>query len=214
MGGIMEATKEVGFSDKMRLAVALANEVKALVIKTPQDYALAGEKEDAIRVLEKELEADYKEHPVIVRAKEIQLLKGDMAEILKGARIGVKAKRNAYDEADERKRLEDQRRLQAEAQRNADDDALKAALAAEKSGDKKAAEAIIQQEVVVPTVIIQKDTPKAGAPVSVRWSAEVFDGSLVPRKFLMLDMTKLNAQARIDKENTNIPGVRAVSRKV
>ena len=210
----MEATKEVGFSDKMRLAVALANEVKALVIKTPQDYALAGEKEDAIRVLEKELEADYKEHPVIVRAKEIQLLKGDMAEILKGARIGVKAKRIAYDEADERKRLEDQRRLQAEAQRNADDDALKAALAAEKSGDKKAAEAIIQQEVVVPTVIIPKDTPKAGAPVSVRWSAEVFDGSLVPRKFLMLDMTKLNAQARIDKENTNIPGVRAVSRKV
>ena len=210
----MEATKEVGFSDKMRLAVALANEVKALVIKTPQDYALAGEKEDAIRVLEKELEADYKEHPVIVRAKEIQLLKGDMADILKGARIGVKAKRIAYDEADERKRLEDQRRLQAEAQRNADDDALKAALAAEKSGDKKAAEAIIQQEVVVPTVIIPKDTPKAGAPVSVRWSAEVFDGSLVPRKFLMLDMTKLNAQARIDKENTNIPGVRAVSRKV
>ena len=210
----MEATTEVGFSDKMRRAVALANEVKALVIKTPQDYALAGEKEDAIRVLEKELEADYKEHPVIVRAKEIQLLKGDMAEILKGARIGVKAKRIAYDEADERKRLEDQRRLQAEAQRNADDDALKAALAAEKSGDKKAAEAIIQQEVVVPTVIIPKDTPKAGAPVSVRWSAEVFDGSLVPRKFLMLDMTKLNAQARIDKENTNIPGVRAVSRKV
>jgi len=210
----MEATSEVGFSDKMRRAVALANEVKALVIKTPQDYALAGEKEDAIRVLEKELEIEYKAHPAIVEAKILQIQKGDMADILKGARIGVKAKRIAYDEADERKRLEEQRRLQAEAQRKADEDALKAALAAEKSGDKKSAEAIIQQEVIVPTVIIPKDTTKAGAPVRVVWSAEVLNESLIPRRFLMSDMVKLNAQARIDKENTDIPGVRAVSRKV
>ena len=207
-------TKEIGFSDKLKSAVLIVEEVKALLITTPQEYALAGSKENAIRDMEKELEIEYKIHPVIIEAKNLQAMKSDLSRMLEDARKGVKSKRIAYDEAEERKRLEEQRNLQEAARKMADEEKLKAALAAEQSGNKNAAEAIIQQEVIVPTVIIPRDTPKAGAPPSTRWFFVVDDAFKIPNEYWDVSQSRLDAVARANHERTNIPGGHAAFKKV
>lgn len=45
------------------------------------------------------------------------------------------------------------------------------------------------------------------------WSAEIIDINLVPREYLLPDMNKLNAMARTVKGDSDIPGVKFVSRQ-
>lgn len=207
-------TKEIGFSDKLKSAVLIVEEVKALLITTPQEYALAGSKEDEIRGLEKDLEVEYKTHPIIIQARNLQTMKSDLAKLLEDSRKSIKGKRIAYDEIQERKRRDEERRLQEAAQKLADEEKLKEALAAEKSGDKKAAQSIIEQEITVPTIILPKDTQKAGAPTRTIWAFQIDNPNLIPREYCVPDQAALNARAKADKEATDIPGGRAFSRKV
>lgn len=210
----METTNEVGFADKFKATIAIVEQVKRLTITSPQEYALAGSKEDEIRGLEKDLEVEYKTHPTIIAAKNMQTMKGDLSRMLEDSRKSIKGKRIAYDEAQERKRREEERRLQEAAQQLADEEKLKEALAAEKAGDKKAAQAIIEEEITVPTIILPKDTTKAGAPTRTIWAFQIDDPNLIPREYCVPDQAALNARAKADKEATNIPGGRAFSRKV
>ncbi len=59
-----------------------------------------------------------------------------------------------------------------------------------------------QEALAVPEVV-----QPAGTYTKATWKYRVVDEALVPRKFLMLDTTAINAVVQRDKDQTNIPGI-------
>jgi len=77
--------KEIGFSEKFDVAVQIAVTVKSIIVTNAQEHAAASVQVDKVRELEKDLEAEYKAHPVIIQAKELQHRKGELAKLLEDA---------------------------------------------------------------------------------------------------------------------------------
>lgn len=125
-----------------------------------------------------------------------------------------------YRQDQEHKRLEEERRLQAEEKKRLEDEALRRAEAAAVAGDDVRAEAIMEQPIVAPKMVLPAQ-PKTANVASVQtWSAEVYDlralikaalDNPVLLSCLTADMKVLNQYARSQKGQMNIPGVRAVA---
>ena len=137
----------------------------------------------------------------------------------------IKGKRIIYVDEQDRIRKAEEARLQAEARRLAEEQALRDAIAAETEGRPEEAEAILNEPVSVPTVTIAKTTPSAGVGGAIReiWSAEVYNlhdlvMAIVEGKasigLIEPNMVALNGLARSLKKNMSVPGVRAKSQKV
>lgn len=215
----MEQTKEVGFADKFKAAVALTDQVKAIKVTNRQEHAIADERVKAIRELEKELEIEYKAHPVIVEAKRLQAIKSDLASILEMARKATKSKQMAWEDEQERLRQAEERRLAAGAKKQADADAAK--LLAEKAkelkkaikaGDEAAAEHIKSEAAdiksaaaITPVVVLEKTTPTVARRMIPKF--RVVNESLVPIQYRSIDEVKIGGVIRSLKANHGIPGV-------
>jgi len=143
-----------------------------------------------------------------------------------------------WTEDQETKRREEEKRLQAEARKRAEEEALRQALEAEALGEKDEAEAILSEPVYVPPIKVVSEIPKSkGTYVRETWSAEIFDlptlilgiasgkvsleaapGAIYSnaddlKKWAGQFMTHLNGKAQSYKQSLSIPGVRAVSKK-
>jgi hypothetical protein len=57
-------------------------------------------------------------------------------------------------------------------------------------------------------------TPPAGLHEMTVWDCEITDAGQVPREFLIVDTAALRAKAKTEKESFNVPGCKAVGRKV
>ena len=227
-------TKEVGFSRKFDTAVALVERVKTLAVRNAQEFAIAEGELKTISELEKELDLEYREHPVIIEAKRMQGIKSDLAALLEGARKGLKGGAMLrYEQAEEAKRQAEERRLQAEAQKLADaetarqvaeqkklfDAAEKARKAAEKKGDDEAAQAAANLATqakrdaleikaapgVVPTVVIERTAPSVTRRMVQKWRMK--DESKIPCLYHKVDEVKISGVIRSLRANHGIPGV-------
>lgn len=98
--------------------------------------------------------------------------------------------------------------LQAAARRKAEDEQLALAEALHRDGQTEEAEMVIQEETVVPTVIVPPEIPKSDELKFTRyWKFRVVNKDQVPRDFLTVDEVKLGQYARMQKENAKISGV-------
>ena len=61
-----------------------------------------------------------------------------------------------------------------------------------------------------PTIIIDKPEKIKGQIIREIWSVEITDINLIPRKYLLADMKRLNALAVSEKGKLDIPGIKAV----
>lgn len=144
----MNDTKEIGFQNKLESTVALVESIKGLIITTAQDFLGAKAKLETIRELEKELDAEYKAHPVIIDAKRLQGIKGDIATMLENARKSLKnGPMLDYERVQELKRIAEEKRIQAEMQRKADEEAAALAKIAAAAAAKAAKEAAALAEI-------------------------------------------------------------------
>lgn len=232
----METTKDVGFADKFRNAVTLAESIKTLKVRTVEDYRSAEEKLKTIRSLEKDLEAEYKAHPVIVEATRLRTIKGDLAELLENARKLLKnGPMLEFERAEEAKRRAEEQRLAAEAKKKAESEAAalieaqrqeylkaeRARKAAEKKGDEEAAQAardkaeaarleaeqIKQAAASAPEVVVVIEKTE---PTITRRSIPKFriiNPALVPEQYKSIDLVKIGGVIRSLKAAANIPGV-------
>lgn len=152
-------------------------------------------------------------------------LHDDLIAELDGARKSLKQKCIAFDDEQERIRREEERRLQEVARKQAEEEALAAALSAEAEGEEEIAEIIISAPVVAPIVTVQRQSPAPTRLTAGRsvWSAEVVDlGALVKAAsanpsllaFLLPNLPALNKMATAMKSSMNVPGVKAVERRV
>jgi uncharacterized membrane protein YqiK len=153
---------------------------------------------------------------------------------LVAAQKSVKGLMSAYDAEQERIRLAEQRRLEEEARKKAEEQALLDAIEAEAEAKRNGATVeeaaqvateVIEEPVYVAPVVVPKSVPKMqGAPVYREvWSAEVTsikdlcravaEGKVSP-ECVMANMPTLNKIAVALKSTLSIPGVKAVSKRV
>lgn len=103
----------------------------------------------------------------------------------------------------------EQRRLEAEAerQRNEAEEYVRLAADAESNGDSDTASAAVFEAVMAKAEVTAM--PKvAGTSMRETWEAVVFDESKVPREYLMVNLSALNAVAKATKGKAAIPGVK------
>lgn len=131
-------------------------------------------------------------------------------------------KADAYEVEEQRKAKEQERQLQARANKVEEERQLMDAIDAEERGDTVQRDSIMQEEIVAPVVTVapQIATVK-GVSKRVTWSAEVHDlYALVeyvvahPEWLSLIEpaMPKLNGLAIAQHEAMRIPGVRAVKK--
>jgi hypothetical protein len=130
----------------------------------------------------------------------------------------VKAEIARWDIEQRRIEAERQRKAQEEAERVAKEEQLKAAIAAEQAGaSKEEVEDIFDAPVAVVAAPVQSSYQKAsGLSVRSNWQARVVDlkalckavgAGKVPIEYVQVNMTALNSRARADKSTMSIPGV-------
>ena len=189
---------------------------RAFVIKSKEDYVIVDVHCSALLKLKKKIEDDFAESKATTYAAWKSVVaqeKGHLDGIDEARRID-KAKLVAWQEVEEKQRREDEVRCQQEAKKRADDEALERAREAHESGQHEQAEAIINTPVEVPVIVLPKDTPKTSTIIQTRWDFRVIDPAAVPREYLQLDITKVAQIVRAMKNETNIPGIQAFSKKV
>jgi len=137
----------------------------------------------------------------------------------------LKALTFAWDAAQEAARRAEQARLEAEARKKVEDEALAAAEAAQAAGaGAQEVEAILETPIVAPPVVAPKAyvaAPRMAGRES--WSGKVTDFQALIRfvaanpafqNLLQVNQTALNQLARSQKSMMKIPGVEALSQRV
>lgn len=199
-------------------ALTISEQAMKSEITTADQYVAAGELWKTLAGLEKEIKDTFgplkkkasDAHKAVV-AKE----KEHLGPIEKAKRY-VKQIMGDWDDEQERIRREKQRQLEEKLRKEAEDQKLADAIAAEDAGDLEEAEAILSEETEAPVVELQKQTPKlSGGPVyRENWTFEIEDETKIPREFLVPDNVKIGQVVRAMKSQTKIPGIRAFSRRV
>lgn len=202
---------------------ALEAEVRALgLIKVVDRYSYfqAGERWKALVALEKKIhelfdpgcDAAHKAWKAAVALRDKFL---DPVVVNKKSQAqGMKS----WEFDEELKRVAEERRLQEEARKRAEEEILRHAAALEKEGFKQEAEMVIEEPVVVPQVVAHRVVPKGyGAATQKRWKAQVVDlkalihavaEGKVPAAAIVANDVFLGQQARSLRAEMVYPGVR------
>ena len=221
----MEAIVSPEIEQNTQKALTILDQANTLMISTMDDYKIAQGLMKTVKERIKEL--------TDTRMAQTRPLDESKDKIIAFFAVPLKKLNDAknylniimvdFTEEQESKRREEERKLQEAARKRAEEEALRAALEAEAAGDKQEAEAIIQEPVYVPPIKVMSEVPKSKeSHIRETWSAEGFDlmatikaiaEGKAPLQAVEYDMTFLNTQARSYKQNLNIPGVHAVSKK-
>jgi hypothetical protein len=186
------------------------------VITTQDQYIMCGNLWQAGRAMMDQISEAY--DSIIAAAhkahKEAVAKKKSFYEPVESATKRVKRLMADYDAAQERARRAEQARLEAEARQVEQDRKLAEAVAVAAT-DPTAADAILEEPIMVAPVIIPKATPKIeGVVYREVWKFQITDPDLIPRQYLTPDEKAIGGVVRSLKEQTNIPGVRVYSERV
>jgi hypothetical protein len=199
----------------------LQQETQALVLRaenfavtTAEQYEDAAEELKRIKAAQKRLET--------LRTSITQPLNASLRAIndffrtpkarLDGAERCIKNALAKYSAEQERKRREEQARLEAQARKERERHAKQAAKAAAAGRVEKAVENE-QRAAAVVAPIAQTAAPKVtGLMHRTAWDFEVVDPAQVPREYLMVDEQKIRKVVGALKGDTVIAGVRVFER--
>lgn len=218
-------------TDVTREALSWPDKVRALAIGDQETYTEAGALLQAIKALRREI--DWTFDPIIKKAHEAHaeaLGQKRKAEApLAEAEVLLKRGIVAYDAKQEEIRQVEERRLQEEArvaeERRRLDEAAALEREAARTGDrslKAEADALIEEPVATPTVVLASSTPKVpGIALRDNWkvaptvdvkklAAEIAAGRQ-PSTLLVPNFTALNGLARSLKGQLRIPGVQVLN---
>lgn len=205
-------------SEALELEVTTVTaEASQFIIAEPADYIKAGALWNTIRDLRAKVAETF--DGIISKAhaahKEAVAQKKRFDDPLDEGQRAIRRKMNDYDAEQDRIRKLEQAKLEAEAKRKAEEEALELAAELEKAGLKEEAAFVVENPEQPAQVIIPKTTPKVeGFHPRTNWTFDVIDAALVPREYLCLDMVKIGKVVRAMKSATNIPGIKPREEKV
>lgn len=195
----------------------LLETVETLSIETAMDYVSAGYLFKNLKALEEAIHAKTDEPVSLAHKthKAIKSLQNDLLKPVEDARKLVKRKMGDWDLLQERKRREEQERIEAENRRVAEEQRLAAAEEAEKAGDGRAAEAILEAPIVAPPTVLPKTTPKVeGVSFRTNYEVEVIDEAIVPVEYKKTDLGLVKAKVKQMDGNISIPGIKITAGRV
>lgn len=198
-------------------ALTIPEQARAVKVVDSETYSQAGEILVTIKGLRKEIGAAF--DPIIKKAheahKEAKAQKDKAEAPLIEAENIIKPALAAYDREQERLRREEEERQREIARKAEEERRLREAEQAEKEGRNEEAQAIIEEPVYVPPVVIEKTTPKVqGISMQKVWKFRVTNEALIPREYMTPDMVKIGGVARATKGSIQIPGVEIYSEDI
>ena len=200
-------------------ALVVVDMAKEIVIRSKDDYDQAREFVEVIcaagiksietffeELVEKVMEA---KRAAEASRKAVVGRRDSLIEPYKTAKKSVGILMLKYEDEQKRIEAELQRKADEAARKIAEDEKLEAAVAAEAEGDTETAEMLLNQPTVAAPVQVATETFNRGknSGISKHYYAEVTNPALIPRQYLIPDMVTLNGLARAQKENLDIPGV-------
>jgi len=191
-------------------ALSIPEQAKALTIVDAPSYEMAGGVLVQIKSLRAEVATVF--DPIIDKAYEAHktaIAQRKRVETpLIQAENYLKPLMAEYMTSQEKKRREEEAKAQDALRKKAEDEQLEKARQAEARGDHRKAEAILNQPVIPPPVILPTQTPKInGVSFRKTWAFKVDDETLIPREYLTPDLSKIGQVVRALKGQTKIPGV-------
>ena len=216
--------KERSLSEVVAAKLVVA---RAMVITDQASYNAVVEMRTQLKALRDAIEQAHAEPKKLKHAAwkaEVALESAELAPVQEVEGV-LKAKTFAWDAAQEAARRAEQARLEAEARHRAEEEALAAAIEAEKAGAPAAeVEAVLAQPIIAAPVVAPKTyTPAPRMAGRESWSGRVTDLQALVRfvaanpafgNLLMVNQTALNQLARSQKSMMKIPGVEAIAQRV
>jgi len=190
----------------------IAVQANALAIVTPEDYQAASAWLTAVKAAQKRVTKLFGDMKAKAHAAWKSVVAEESAAMkpLDEAEGMVKRKMLAWQQAEEAKRLAEQRKLQAEADAAATRERERLEKAASKLKTPELREARLEEAaaVVAPMVTIPVATPVIkGQSTRKTWRARVVDVAIVPREYMVVNDQALQAFARATKGAVAVPGV-------
>lgn len=185
-------------------------QAQALVVDSPESYAVAGVAVVEVKGVRKRIAALFKD--AVGKAHQAHRamcsLRDQVDNVPKNAETILKKKLGDYDREEERKRREEEDRLRELARVQAEERQLADAVAAEAVGNAEEAEEIIAEPIAPPVVVLGSTVPKlAGVSTGEHWKHRVVDEDKIPDDYMMPDEKKIGAYARSMKAKASMPGV-------
>ncbi len=202
----------------------MITEARALAgaIKDPVSYKKAGEFWLRARGLEKRITAYFEPMKRQAKAVHTEICDKEKAALRRVSESNaiLSPAMSAYEAEQERIRVENERKAQADARRQEEEARLAAAVQAEQEGAKEEAEVILATPAPVAPVTIPKEKFESDfGAIGTReqWSGEVLnlrelikgilDGA-IPITAIEANMTVINQAARTNKDQMKWPGIR------
>lgn len=208
----MEQTPEV--KEVTTLALSVPDQANAIIIKSNEDYSRAGQLLITIKGIRKKIEDTFKPIKQKMDAAKKEVLDQEKAADapLAAAEAIIKPRIAQWNAEQEKIRKAEEDRLREIARKEEEDRQIAAAIAAEQSGNKEEAEAIIEAPAYVPPVVLAKTTPKvAGISFTKNWKFRIVDEAKIPRQYMIPNETMIGAIVRNSKGVIQIPGIEAYS---
>ncbi|MFA5324417.1 MAG: hypothetical protein WC373_17200 [Smithella sp.] len=204
----MESTKEI--QEVNALALSVPDQAKQISIKTMADYTRASDIIMSIKAIRKKITDTFKPIKQKMDAAKQEVLDQEKAadKPLKEAEAWLSPQIIEWNREQERIRKAEEDRLRKIAEDEEKERKLQEAVAAEQSGNKEEAEAIINEPVYIPPVVVPKAVPKVeGMSIRENWKFRITNEKLIPREYLKADEVKIGQVVRAMKSAANIPGV-------
>ena len=209
----MEQTNEI--QEVTTLALSLPEQAKQIVvIANTEDYTRAGQILLTIKEIRKKIENTFKPIKQKMDAAKKEVLDQEKLadKPLAEAEAWIKPLISSYNAEQERIRKAEEDRLRKIAEDEEKERRLNEAVAAEQSGNKEEAEAIIEAPIQVPPVVVQKTVPKVhGVSFTKLWKFRITNAALIPNEYKIPDETKIGGVVRATKGTVQIPGVEIYS---
>jgi hypothetical protein len=171
---------EFAIDTKARGALDVANR---MVIDSDSARIDAGNFIKLCKALQAEVKRDREDERVAARATVDAILAARKRHLdpLETAELITKTKVLAYDEGEAKKRREEQARLVAEAQHEAEEAAIRQAEELDAAGDYEGADALLDTPVEAPPPVVLPDTtPKLdGQHIVTRWKCRLVDKAIL-----------------------------------
>jgi len=186
----------------------------ALVIKTPAEYSVALQTVQRIKAIRSNVVEFFKlsKDSAYAAWKAIVANEKSFTDKLDAAEKTAKRVLLAYQEAEEAKRIAEERRLQAIADEKARKEQERLKAQAEKAaadGKGEKAEALLERaETVAPVaIVVESRIQDTAQSVKKTWKARIVDANLVPREWCIPDEKALDAFAKSTKGMKTVAGV-------
>lgn len=204
----MEQTPEI--KEVNALALSVPEQAKQITIKTMADYTRASDIIMSIKAIRKKITDTFKPIKQKMDAAKQEVLDQEKAADapLKEAEAWLSPQIIEWNREQERIRKAEEDRLRKIAEEEEKERLLNEAVAAEQSGNKEEAEAIISAPIQAPPVVVPKAVPKVpGMSIRENWKFRITNEKLIPREYLKADEVKIGQVVRAMKSAANIPGI-------